>query len=67
MQTDVVCVGNFSGSGVMCEVCFQAVVCWWGAASVTVGRASVRGKQKHYNNKLGIALNLHFSGMLFVG
>jgi hypothetical protein len=66
MQTHAVNVGIFSDNGVMCEVCFQAVVCRFGAASVTVGRASVRGKQKLYNNECGISLNLHFSGTRFV-
>lgn len=47
MQTHAVYIGNFSDIGVMCEVCFQAIVCWFGAASVMVGRASVRGKQRH--------------------
>jgi hypothetical protein len=66
MQTHSVYVGNFSDSGVMCKVCFQAVVCWFGATSVTVGRASVGGKQKRYNSECEIALNLHFSGTHFV-
>jgi hypothetical protein len=60
-QTHAVYVGNFADSGVMCKVCFQAVMCWFVAAYVTVGRASVRGKQKHYNNECEISLNLHFS------
>jgi len=66
IQIHAVYVGNFSDSGVMCEVYFQAVVCWFGAASVTVGRTSVRGKHKRYNNECGISLNLHFSGTRFV-
>jgi hypothetical protein len=47
MQTHAVYVGNFSDSGVTCEVCFQAVVYVFSAASVMVGRASVRGIQEH--------------------
>jgi hypothetical protein len=50
MQAQAVYVGNFSDNGVMCEVCYQAVVCWFDAASVTVERVSVRGKQKHCMN-----------------
>jgi hypothetical protein len=37
MQTHAVYVGNFSDNGAMCEACFQAIVCWFGAASETVG------------------------------
>jgi len=37
IQIHAVYVGSFSDSGVMCEVYFQAVVRWFGAASVTVG------------------------------
>jgi hypothetical protein len=52
MQAHAVYVGNFSDNGVMCEACFQAVVCWFGAASVAIGRVSVGGKQKHYTGVL---------------